>query len=67
VLDVGGVAAGYVLLISFWSNELGGEICNVDEPSVAQSLRSQGHASRLVESLMNAEGPWQGRPRAIEL
>src|SRR5688572_20738288 len=47
VLDLGGRIAGYALLISFWSNELGGEVCEVDELYVAPSDRSRGHAQAL--------------------
>ena len=67
VLDEGGSVLGYALLASFWSNELGGEICNVDELWVAPSLRGQGHARALLGSLMTGEGPWPGTPVAIEL
>ena len=31
VLEVDGRPEGYALLIAFWSNELGGEVCEVDE------------------------------------
>ena len=31
VCDIEGKTVGYALLISFWSNELGGEVCNIDE------------------------------------
>jgi hypothetical protein len=31
VCDVERRTVGYALLISFWSNELGGEVCNIDE------------------------------------
>jgi hypothetical protein len=38
VCDMDGRAVGYALLISFWSNELGGEVCNIDELFVALSI-----------------------------
>jgi hypothetical protein len=31
VLELEGKACGYALLASFWSNEVGGEICTLDE------------------------------------
>jgi len=40
VLDDGGDRVGYALLISFWSNELGGELCQVDELYVAPRARA---------------------------
>jgi ribosomal protein S18 acetylase RimI-like enzyme len=67
VLEVGGVVAGYALLISFWSNELGGEICNVDELYVRPPHRGQGHGTALVSSLGEGRGPWPRIPVAIEL
>lgn len=67
VLEEAGGAAGYALLVSFWSNELGGEICTVDELWVAPHLRGKGHATALLRSLMNGEGPWHGVPVAIDL
>lgn len=60
VLDVDGVVAGYAFLISFWSNELGGEVCTVDELYVVPTERSQGHARALFADL---ERLW-GRPFA---
>jgi len=67
VLDERGAQVGYALLISSWSNELGGEICSVDELWVTPSLRGRGHASVLLRSLMNGQGPWPAKPVAIEL
>ncbi|HET6438826.1 MAG TPA: GNAT family N-acetyltransferase [Anaeromyxobacter sp.] len=67
VLDEDGAPAGYALLVSFWSNELGGEICNVDELWVAPRVRRKGHATALLRSLMSGQGPWPSVPLAIEL
>jgi GNAT superfamily N-acetyltransferase len=43
--------SGYALLIAFWSNELGGNICEVDELFVAPEHRSQGCGSSLFEAI----------------
>lgn len=66
-LELDGAVEGYALLISYWSNELGGEVCTLDELYVSAAARGQGHASRLVEALASGEGPWPGRPVALEL
>ncbi len=58
---------GYALLISFWSNELGGETVEVDELYVAAEHRSRGLASELLRSLGSGSGPWPGRPVALGL
>lgn len=67
VLDVGGALVGYAFLISFWSNELGGELCTIDELYVAPAARGHGHASALIEALAAGAGPWPGRPAALTL
>ncbi len=66
VLEVDGQPAGYAFLVSFWSNELGGEICTIDELYVRPDWRSRGLASRLVEALEPGH-LWPGRPVALEL
>lgn len=61
VLEVEGQLVGYALLISFWSNELGGEVCDVDELFVAREHRGRGHATSLFAALDRGElwpGPW---------
>jgi len=65
-LDEGGVIVGYALLLSFWSNEVGGEICILDELYVDPGHRSRGHVTGLVEALMRGDGPWPGGA-ALEL
>lgn len=59
-LEMNGAVQGYALIISFWSNELGGEVGIVDELYVAATARGQGHATRLLESL--AKGTVVGLP-----
>jgi GNAT superfamily N-acetyltransferase len=51
VLEVEGQLSGYALLIAFWSNELGGDICEVDELFVVPERRSQGHGKSLFEAI----------------
>ena len=67
VLDADGECAGYAFLVSFWSNELGGEICTIDELYVTPSRRSLGYATMLVQSLRAGEGIWPRVPVALEL
>jgi len=66
VLERDGARAGYALLISFWSNELGGEVVNIDELYVAADHRGRGAGTELVSQL--ARGDLWGRvPVAIDL
>ena len=51
VLDVGQHVVGYALLIAFWSNELGGEVCEVDELYVTRDFRGRGHGAALFEAI----------------
>lgn len=74
VLEIDGKTAGYAFLISFWSNELGGEVCHIDELYVRPTYRSQGHGSALIEILIhlnhqrNPQRPlWPGVPVVVEL
>ena len=45
------VAVGYALLAACWSNELGGELCVIDELYVAPGARGAGHGSALLRAL----------------
>ena len=66
VLDVEGEVSGYALLIAFWSNELGGDICEVDELFVVPEHRNHGHGSTLFSGI--AQGAlWPGSITAIAL
>jgi ribosomal protein S18 acetylase RimI-like enzyme len=64
VLEVDGRVVGYSLLASFWSNELGGATCVIDELYVAPLYRSQGYSSALVAELREG-GLWDERPIAL--
>src|SRR5689334_10802870 len=65
VLELDGAVEGYALLVSFWSNELGGEICEVDELFVASGRRNAGHGRALFEAIERAQvwpvPPWRWR------
>lgn len=65
-LDIQGKALGYALLISFWSNELGGDICEVDELFVVPQCRNQGHGSALFAAISQGD-LWPGPIAAIAL
>lgn len=58
VLDVDGQCVGYALLIPFWSNELGGICCIIDEIYVAEAHRSRGHATALLTVLRAGSPLW---------
>jgi ribosomal protein S18 acetylase RimI-like enzyme len=57
---------GYALLVSFWSNELGGDVCEIDELFVRAAHRSGGLGSSLVEALARGD-LWPVRPVALTL
>jgi GNAT superfamily N-acetyltransferase len=59
--------AGYALLCSFWSNELGGEVCIIDELFIAPSARGRGAATELVQGLCERRWPWFRDAVAVEL
>jgi ribosomal protein S18 acetylase RimI-like enzyme len=68
VCDVEGRTIGYALLISFWSNELGGKVCNIDELLVIPDYRGRGWATSLFYGLATGEPSlWPNRPAALAL
>jgi len=67
VLDIAGRAAGFALLISYWSNELGGEVCTIDELYVEPAWRGVGYATQLIDALARGVGPWPPGAVAIAL
>jgi ribosomal protein S18 acetylase RimI-like enzyme len=67
VLQMGDDIAGYALLISSWSNELGGEVCNIDEIYVKPDARGNGHGSALFAQLLEDRALWPTAPVALAL
>jgi GNAT superfamily N-acetyltransferase len=59
ICDIDSRVVGYALLISFWSIELGGEICVVNELFIAPFYRSRGFATMLFERLAGAPWCWR--------
>ena len=66
VLEVQGRVSGYALLIAFWSNELAGDICEVDELFVVPQHRNHGHGSALFAGIVQGE-LWPGTITAVAL
>jgi GNAT superfamily N-acetyltransferase len=67
VLELEGRIHGYALLISFWSNELGGDVCTIDELYVEPAYRGCGHATRLFQDLSARSEPWLENVVALAL
>ena len=67
ILNVDNTVAGYAFLVSFWSNELGGEIVVIDELYVRPAHRNQGHAGALLKLLTSENTLWPGPAVALEL
>jgi GNAT superfamily N-acetyltransferase len=57
VLQIQGQQSGYALLLAYWSNELGGNICAVDELFVIPEHRDKGHGKSLFEAIAR-DGLW---------
>ncbi len=67
VLDLHSEPCGYALLIPFWSNELGGEVCVIDELYVLPEHRGRGHGTQLMEGLAAGTLPWAETAVALAL
>ncbi len=63
----GEALVGYALLCSFWSNELHGEVCTIDELYVVAAQRNRGLGSMLVQGLARGTLPFCRRAVAFEL
>jgi GNAT superfamily N-acetyltransferase len=68
VCDIAGDAVGYALLISFWSNELGGEVCTIDELFVLPEHRGRGLGTALLDRLAGGDRSlWPAEAAALAL
>jgi ribosomal protein S18 acetylase RimI-like enzyme len=67
VAQAGAEIVGYALLVSFWSNEYGGEICAIDELYVKPPHRAQGIGTSLFDAVAADRALWGRRPVALEL
>jgi ribosomal protein S18 acetylase RimI-like enzyme len=55
-----------VLLISFWSNEFGAEICAINELYDGPEFRGRGFSKRLIQSLASGDSRiWPRRTTMI--
>jgi [ribosomal protein S18]-alanine N-acetyltransferase len=66
VLEIDGRLVAYALLIAFWSNELGGQTCDVDELYVLPEHRNRGLGTSLFDAIERGD-VWPERPVAIAL
>jgi ribosomal protein S18 acetylase RimI-like enzyme len=68
VLEFEGAVVGYSFLMAFWSNELGGEICYIDELYVAPLARGRGLSTQLLNELTSRTGKfWRADCVALDL
>jgi GNAT superfamily N-acetyltransferase len=61
------VPVAYALLSAFWSNELGGEVCTIDELFTKKEFRSRGIAKDLFAQLSGPSDLWPVNTVALEL
>ena len=54
-LEIEGRILGYALLIPYWSNEFGGDVCAIDELFIVPEGRSRGHGRSLFDAIARGE------------
>jgi ribosomal protein S18 acetylase RimI-like enzyme len=68
VYKIAGSAQAYAFLISFWSNEVGGQICFIDELFVMPEFRNRGISKELISALIAGNHDfWPGERVALDL
>jgi GNAT superfamily N-acetyltransferase len=67
VCEDAGHLVAYALLCAFWSNEVGGALCVIDELYVAPAWRGRGLATAFVADLRDRRTPWFEDAVALEL
>jgi ribosomal protein S18 acetylase RimI-like enzyme len=68
VCEVDAKVVGYALLISFWSNEMGGEVLYIDELFVEENYRGRGLGTELIDRLATRDPSfWPDRVTALAL
>jgi GNAT superfamily N-acetyltransferase len=55
VLEMRNKPCGYAVLVSFWSNEFGGEICAVDELFVEPEYRRSDFTTQFIQHLTRGD------------
>jgi GNAT superfamily N-acetyltransferase len=65
-LEVEERVVGYALLVAFWSNGLGGEVCEIDELYVDREFRGRGFGAALFGA-MEAGELWPAPTVALAL
>lgn len=48
-------AIGYAVLISYWSNEYGGDVLHIDELYVKPDYRGRGIATRFIKQILGSK------------
>lgn len=67
VYKLDGSCVAYAILASFWSNELGGEVCTIDELFTKKEFRGRGIARELFQSLHKRTDYWPRETVTLEL
>jgi len=64
IFSVAAEIVGYAIVIYYWSNELGGDVANIDELYVRESWRKRGIANRFFADIPGNE---PGSVKALQL